>query len=68
MTNKEMLMGILRKAKMTQADLAEKIGISRQSMSYKINSKRDFKQGEIDRICITLNIDSSQRESIFFAA
>ena len=47
--------------------LADNIGISQQSLSYKINNKREFKATEIKKICDILSLSLQDRELIFFA-
>lgn len=42
----------------TQTVLADKIGISPQSLSRKMLGKREFKVSEIIKICDYLNIDN----------
>lgn len=56
----------------TIRDLAECLGISAQSVSYKINEKIinkdkiEFKQGEIAKIKERYNLSAEQVEAIFF--
>ena len=48
--------------------VAKEIGISKQSMSLKINGYREFTAAEIGRLCDVLQITRlSDKESIFFA-
>lgn len=69
MTNTELLLKVLENKGMTQAKLAEAIGISRQSMCYKVNNKREFKPSEMNKISEVLGItDSELKQRIFFAA
>lgn len=57
----------------TIRDLAECLGISAQSVSYKINEKIinkdkiEFKQGEIAKIKERYNLSAEQVEAIFFS-
>ncbi|CCY48455.1 conserved domain protein [Peptostreptococcus anaerobius CAG:621] len=52
----------------TQKALAEKLGITEQCLSAKINSKNgaEFNQGEIYRIKKIYSLSSHQIEDIFF--
>lgn len=66
-----MVNSILLKARMvekgyTQDELAKKIGISPQSLNYKINNIREFKVSEIYRICKILGIKN--KDSYFFVS
>ena len=49
-------------------ELADAIGISRQSMSYKLNGKRVFTVQEIDSISKVLELTIEERDEIFFAS
>ena len=51
---------------MTAEQLAEEIGISAQSLSYKMNNKREFTSSEIMGIANALNLTTDQRDRIFF--
>lgn len=51
---------------MTAYSLAEAIGISKQSLSYKMNNKRDFRAPEIDSIVKVLNLTPDEIADIFF--
>lgn len=69
MTNTELFLKKLKEKNMLQYELAEKVGISRQSMSMKIHNVREFFPSEIDKICKILDIsDIAMRDAIFFAA
>ena len=48
-------------------ELADSIGISRQSMSYKLNGKRPFTVKDIDSISKKLDLSLEERDEIFFA-
>lgn len=47
--------------------IADKIGISRQSLYLKMNGKREFKTSEIFKMCEVLRLTDSEKELIFFA-
>lgn len=67
MTDTRKLRAALALKGMTAGDLAEKIGLSRQSMSYKMNNLREFRVKEIAAIAEVLNLTLEEREAIFFA-
>lgn len=68
MTDKTEFQVALLRNNITAEALADKIGISRVSMSYKMNGKRDFTASEISRICNVLNLSIEEKEKIFFRA
>lgn len=51
---------------LTQSKVATKMNISYQSLSLKLNNKREFKANEIFALCKILNIVDNQMQ-IFFA-
>ena len=57
---------MLAKRKMTSGELAEKVGISRQSLSQKLNGEREFAQGEILAIKNNLRLSDDEFMQIFF--
>ncbi len=65
MTATNELRSLIVKKGLTQGDVANKLGISPQSFSYKLNNKIEFKASEIEALCILLCI--SDKDSIFFA-
>lgn len=67
MTDKNKLRAKMALHGFTDYELADAIGLSRQSMSYKINGKRDFTVREIDLISKTLELSLEERDEIFFA-
>lgn len=66
MINRALLLSILAKKNMSFHDLAESIGISPQTMSYKVKGKRDFTTSEIRAIQNVLELTSEERNKIFF--
>ena len=66
MTNTLELKAAMIKKGYTSGTLADEIGLSRQSMSYKINNHREFTVSEINAICKALDLDLEQKELIFF--
>lgn len=68
MTDTEQLKHIISKSGFKLEYLAEKCGISRQSLSNKISNRNLFTAKEIDILCDELKIWSLvEKESIFFA-
>ena len=66
MTNtKEFKIALLRKG-ITAGELAEMAGMSRQSLSYKINNQRMFTVNEISKISEILGLSLIEKERIFF--
>ena len=66
MTNlTEFKIALIRK-EMTAEQLADAIGMSRASLSYKMNSRREFTQSEIGQICDVLALSQDKRDKIFF--
>ena len=50
----------------TQSSFATKIGLSERSLSLKLNNEVPFKQPEIDKIVLALNIDPLEISKYFF--
>ena len=46
--------------------IAEKIGISRQSLYLKLSGLRDFKVSEINNLCDILRLTNEEKSLIFF--
>lgn len=67
MTNTTELKVALIRSGLTMEELADKIGISSASLSYKANNKRDFTSKEIKAISEALALTVEQKEMIFFA-
>lgn len=66
MINTKLLKAAIAENGMRQSEVAEKIGISMQSFSSKINNKTQFKIDEVYNLCSILNING-KIEKIFFA-
>jgi len=64
MVNANLLRARIKELGMTQKEVAVASGISGNSLSRKLNGKRDFRLCEIERLCKTLGIDNPNR--IFF--
>ena len=68
MTDTELLKHIISKSGFKLEYLAEKCGISRQSLSNKISNRNLFTAKEIDILCKELKIISLvEKEHVFFA-
>lgn len=62
----ELLKEVIRDSGIKVSSLAEKIGISRQSLSMKMNGERSFDQGEIMALKTNLHMTDEQFMMIFF--
>jgi transcriptional regulator with XRE-family HTH domain len=51
----------------TAEKLADEVGLSPQSISYKANNKREFTASEINAISDALGLNLEEKERIFFA-
>jgi transcriptional regulator with XRE-family HTH domain len=67
MTNTREFKAILVRTGITAEKLAESIGLSQQSLSYKVNNRREFTATEINAISKVLNLTLEEKEKIFFA-
>lgn len=70
MINTNLLKSLIIKKGLTQSDVAKKIGISAQSLSYKLNNKIEFQVNEVMRLREILDIENacdSELDKIFFA-
>ena len=66
MTNTRELKSFLVKRNISAGKLADELGISRVSLSKKINNKREFKASEIVKIQKLLALTNVERDYIFF--
>lgn len=68
MTNTALLEKVINDSGLKREFIAEKCGITRQSLTSKINNRNLFTAKEIGVLCDVLNITDLQRkEEIFFA-
>lgn len=67
MTDTLKIKKIIRMKGFTLDTLSKKIGISRTSLSYKINNIVEFNAQEIKHIQKILELSNEQRDHIFFA-
>ena len=68
MVDKNKLAGAIASKGLTQKKLAEMIGISKNTISAKMNNKSSLDTDEIERICRVLGIkDVTEKANIFLA-
>ena len=60
------LLGIMRQKGYSQEAMAAKIGISPCSMNLKLNNKSEFRQDEMTKICLALDIPLIELTQYFF--
>lgn len=65
MTATNLIKAKMQEHKLTNAQVADMLGISSQSFSYKLNNRVEFKASEIIKLCDILKIED--KESYFFA-
>jgi len=61
------LRGRIREMYDSEGNFAEEIGVSKQSMSLKLNCKTGFSQEDIELWANKLNIDPAEYAAYFFA-
>lgn len=64
--NNEKLKEVIQESGVKVSVLADKIGISRQSLHMKLNGDRNFDQGEIMSLKTILHLSDAQFLEIFF--
>ena len=67
MTDKNLLRSAMVAKGFSSESVASELGISRQSFSYKLNSKRPFTSDEISTLSHLLELSPAQVVEIFFA-
>ena len=67
MTDTNRFKAAIALAGMKAGDLAKLINMSEQSLSYKINNKRQFTAVEIVKITEALGLTQDEQQRIFFA-
>ncbi|MBE6618410.1 MAG: DUF739 family protein [Ruminococcaceae bacterium] len=65
--NYSKLLGRIKECGLTQEQLAKAIGISKATLSAKLNNKFNFDTAEMIAICKVLNIPTSEIHEYFFA-
>lgn len=64
--NLERLNEKIKEIKIPLTTIAEKIGISRQSLYLKMNGSREFWASEVEKLCDILRLTSDEKALIFF--
>lgn len=67
MVNTNLLKAKITEYGMNAGDFAKLLGISRQSLSFKINNIREFKASEMQQSAKILNINDTDIAKYFFA-
>lgn len=62
----EELKNLIEKSGYKLSFIASKLGITRYSLSKKLNGETEFKRSEIERLCNFLNIRQSEIARFFF--
>lgn len=69
MVCKNLLRSRMAEKGLTQKSLAEMVGISKNTLSAKLNNKTPFNTIEINKICLILNIeDNTEKVNIFLGS
>lgn len=66
MTNTTEFKAMMVRKGYTAEQLAKEIGMTPQSLSYKINNKREFTATEINNVSKALGLTLEEKEIIFF--
>ena len=66
MISNSLLWGLLKSKRLTQKELANRIGITNQTLSLKMSGKVQFKQKEIKKISEVLDIPQNKIGEYFF--
>lgn len=64
--NYRKLLGRIKEKNLTQDTLAKNIGMTSATLSLKLNNKSHFRQEEISKICIALDINDIDVGTYFF--
>lgn len=64
--NFDKLLGKIKEVFKTQDAFADKMGISRTALNFKLNNKADFKAREIKKACRLLDILDTEIPAYFF--
>jgi len=67
LANKDLLMAKINESGYKIGYIADCIGISRQTLSYRLNNHSDFKDKEAARLKRILNLSNKEVDDIFFA-
>ena len=67
--NRNKLVGAIAAAGLTNGKVAEKIGMSKNAFSSKLNGKSFFNTDEVERICSVIGIvDDAEKVDIFLTS
>jgi len=66
MANVEKLNALIDYKGVKKIWLADQLGITPQTLIYKLNGINDFKLQEVNTLCKVLNIDEKEAKQIFF--
>lgn len=66
MANVEKLNALINSKGIKKIWLADQLGITPQTLIYKLNGINDFKLQEVNTLCKILNIDEKEAKQIFF--
>ena len=67
MINTDKLKGLMREKRITQSELAEKLGIKPCTINQKLNGKRDMSLDEAEMIADVLGIETGDFGKYFFS-
>jgi plasmid maintenance system antidote protein VapI len=67
MTDTKLLAQAIDDSGLKKSFLAEKLGISRQSLTSLLNGQTEFKASQIHTLTALLGLSAERRDSIFFA-
>jgi plasmid maintenance system antidote protein VapI len=67
MTNTALLEQAINDSGLKKSFLAEKLGISRQSLTSLLNGQTEFKASQIHALTALLGLTAERRDAIFFA-
>lgn len=67
MINTDKLKGLMREKRITQSELADKLGIKPCTVNQKLNGKRDMSLDEAEIIADVLGIDTGDFGKYFFS-
>lgn len=68
MTNTNEFKAALVRKGITSGELAEMIGLSRQSLSYRMNNIVEFRISEVEKIAQILGLNLEEKNLIFFGS
>ncbi len=65
--NLKYLINKIEEIKIPVTIIAEKMGISRQSLYLKMRGEREFKTSEVSKLCEILRLTNEEKTLVFFA-